>query len=109
MAFRGWKPEVAHVLLQELDAKLSPLGYHVAFPNGRRMTTSLEMYVFPSVQEKDRVGITDAIRSNDLRLIEKKSLDRAKKFGLLTFKEKQIWGHGRGKSEKKVEVFIQAI
>lgn len=108
MAFRGWDLEVAYVLLQELETKLSNLGYHVALPNGRRMAT-LELFVFPAVQEKDRGEITNAFRSNELHLVEKKSLAKTKKFGQMNFREKEVWGHGRGKSERRVEVFIQAV
>lgn len=106
MAFRWWKPEVAHTLLKELDAKLSIIGYHVAIPGGRRML-SLELMMFPAVQGKDRGDVAAAMRANALRFVERRSLSSPKKFGDMKLREIEIWAHGRGKSERRVELFIQ--
>jgi hypothetical protein len=107
VAFRGWDEEVAHLLLKELDAKLSPLGYHVALPGGRRMA-SLELMVFPAVAEKDRGGIAAALRASELQLAEKKkSLKRVKKFFGMTLREVEVWTHGRGKSERRIQLFTE--
>ena len=106
MASRAWKEEVAYLLLHELDAKLSPLGYHVMLQGGRRMV-SLELMLYPAIQEKDRGDVSAAMRANDLRFVEKRPLKSPKKFGDMSLREKEVWVHGRGKSERRVELFIQ--
>jgi hypothetical protein len=101
-----WKDEIAHLLLRELDAKLSTLGYHVAIPGGRRMV-SLELMLYPAIAEKDRGEVSAAMRANDLRFVEKRPLKSPRNFCGMVLGEKEVWAHGRGKSERRVELFIQ--
>lgn len=68
---------------------------------------SLELMLYPAIAEKDRGNISAAMRANDLRLVEKRPLKSPKKFGEMKLREMEVWALGRGKSERRVELFIQ--
>jgi len=94
------------LFLRELDAKLSPLGYHVALPGGKRLV-SLELTLYPAIAKKDREDVAAAMRASELRFVERRSLKPPKKFGEMKLREMEVWAHGRGKSERRVELLLQ--
>lgn len=75
---------------------------------GGRSLNSLELVVYPTVT--DRAVIRSLVQQEPtLQRLGKTTLKTPKKFGELRLKECESWIHGRGKTARRVDVFLQVV
>lgn len=116
MKYKAWESADAYALLQALEQRVSPLGYHVAMGRARKLDT-LEFVVFPDV----KLSAHDALRANiamptissagahTLRLRGIETLEEPQRFGASMASTVSKYEHGKGKNTRLVEIFFQDV
>jgi hypothetical protein len=106
--YKAWELEESYVLVRALEARLAPIGYHVAIIDGvKTRKTELELAVYPNVTPRDREHIASLLYATEMRLVSRKMLAKPRQFGVATLAARDIWSHGKGKNARRVSVFLQ--
>jgi hypothetical protein len=97
MKHKPWAIEPAFTLLKALEARLAPIGFHVATVGTERLTKQGELHLRiygDAMMPADKANIVSLLQATEMRLVHGVSKDDP-------IGEEQ-WAYGRGKNEQLV-------
>jgi hypothetical protein len=103
---RAWPFEEAGKCVRELDAKLSPIGYHVMMCGPARKTPELELYVYPPVKTEDVEGVLQTTGEVfGWRLRARAKLHKPKTAAGMTFERAAKFEEKKGLAKRHIIVY----